>query len=61
MRPLLLLALATPLMLVACGGDDPPQRVYVAQPGNTGTPMAGTTVVVPPGSSAKICPVGTVC
>lgn len=53
MRPLILIAIATPLMLVACG-DTPPPSVVMAPP-------SGTTVYVPPGSSAKICPVGTVC
>jgi hypothetical protein len=61
MRPLILIALAAPLALVACGGgSSEPQRVYV-QPSTASVPSGGTTVVVPPGSSAKICPVGTVC
>jgi hypothetical protein len=55
MRPLILIALATPLMLVACGGGDTPSPSVVM------APPSGTTVYVPPGSSAKICPVGTVC
>jgi hypothetical protein len=59
MRPLILMALAAPLLLTACGGGEP-QRVYV-QPQSSAVPAGSTTVVVPPGSSAKICPVGTVC
>jgi hypothetical protein len=59
MRSLILVVLAAPLALVACGGGEP-QRVYV-QPSTAAVPSGGTTVVVPPGSSAKICPVGTVC
>lgn len=58
MRPLIYVVLAAPLLLVGCGGSEP-QRVYV-QP-QAATAPGGTTVVVPPGSSAKICPVGTVC
>jgi hypothetical protein len=59
MRPLIYIALVAPLALVACGGSEP-QRVYV-QPSTASVQSGGTTVVVPPGSSAKICPVGTVC
>jgi len=59
MRSLILIVLAAPLALVACGGGEP-QRVYV-QPNTASAAGGGTTVVVPPGSSAKICPVGTVC
>ncbi len=59
MRPFIFVVLAAPLLLVACGGSEP-QRVYV-QPQSAATAPGGTTVVVPPGSSAKICPVGTVC
>lgn len=60
MRPFVLVVLAAPLLLAGCGGSSEPQRVYV-QPQSATMPSGGTTVVVPPGSSAKICPVGTVC
>lgn len=59
MRPFILVMLAAPLLLAGCGASEP-QRVYV-QPQSAATASGGTTVVVPPGSSAKICPVGTVC
>ncbi|MBM3547934.1 MAG: hypothetical protein FJX54_13365 [Alphaproteobacteria bacterium] len=59
MRALILVVLVAPLALTACSGGEQ-QRVYV-QPSTASVPGGGTTVVVPPGSSAKICPVGTVC
>ena len=60
MRALALIAIALPLALAACGSYE--ERVVYVQPTQaTATAPQPTTVVVPPGSSAKICPVGTVC
>jgi hypothetical protein len=54
MRALLVLAVLTPFAfgLAACGDDD---RTVIVNP------QPSSTVVVPPGSTTKVCPAGTVC
>ena len=61
MRPLLIAALVSPLMLglAACGDDK--TVVVNPQPSATVVQPAPSTTVVTPGGTTKVCPAGSVC
>ena len=62
MRPLLVVALLSPLVLgLAACGDDDKTVVVNPQPSATVVQPAPSTTVVTPGGTTKVCPAGTIC
>ena len=57
MRELLAIVLLACLGLAACGHDETKERTTVVNP-PAAQIQPGTTVVVPPGTTTKVCPQG---